>query len=278
MYEKTKRVLYRQTGDVSFQKGDEMEECKIKNCAEKIYKNGLCEKHYQELMVEAGANTANKKAEKAVGADIDLKASVGIQLEAFLLRVARSAEKLVSKYRSFIKLDDKDTVEVYLRKAESFERKGQYNKAVSLMEKVIELRPEDVVVFYRLGFDYENTGMNKEAIGAYKKAIELDAKNLDSHYRLGLLYSKNDSHNEAMTHLKKARELGPEYAEVNYRLGIVYDKKKKYTEAVECFNKAIEIDPANIRYYKSLGFTYDSMGKHDESIACFKKAVELEEG
>ena len=120
MYEKTKRVLYRQTGDVSFQKGDEMEECKIKNCAEKIYKNGLCEKHYQELMVEAGANTANKKAEKAVGADIDLKASVGIQLEAFLLRTARSAGRLVSTYKNITQLGVGDAGDLYLKKVFDF--------------------------------------------------------------------------------------------------------------------------------------------------------------
>ena len=99
-----------------FKKGIDMEECKIKNCAEEIYKNGLCEKHYQELIVEAGTSPAIRLVKKAENADKDLKTYVGIQLEAFSLRAARSAEKLVSSYRNFTKLDEKDTVEVYLRK------------------------------------------------------------------------------------------------------------------------------------------------------------------
>jgi len=255
-----------------------MEECKTKDCAEKVYKDGLCENHYQELTIEADTTPENEDVVKAGDDDADVKASVGIQLEAFLLRAARSTGRLVSTYKRITNLGTHDAVEIYLKKADSCEKKGQYDKAVSFMQKIIELRPEDAVAYYRLGFDYENTGMNEEAIDAYKKAIKFDDSNLNAQFRLGILYSKSDSHNEAITHLKKARELGPEYAEVHYRLGIIYDKKKKYTEAIECFNKAIEIDPANIRYFKSLGFTYDSKGMHDESIACFKKAVELEEG
>lgn len=255
-----------------------MEECKTKGCTKKVYKNGLCEKHYQELGIDASTTPANKEEIKAADDNIDLKASVEIQLEAFLMRASRSAGRLVSTYKRFTKLGADDAGEIYLKKADSCEKKGQYNKAASFMQKVIELKPEDAGAYCKLGFYYENIGMNKEAIDAYNKAIEFDAINLDAHYRLGILYSRNDSHIVAMTHLKKARELGPQYAEVHYRLGIVYDKKKIYYEAIECFNKAIEIDPFNLQYYKSLGFTYDSKGMHDESIACFKKAVELEKG
>jgi len=264
-----------------------MGECKTKGCTKKVYKNGLCEKHYQELGIDASTTPANKEAVKAVDNDVDVKASVkiqdiktsmGIQLEAFLVRAARSAGGLVSTYRNLTKLGAGDAGEIYLKKAYAYEKKGQYDKAASFMQKVIELKPEDAAAYCKLGFYYENIGMNKEAIDAYNKAIKLDAHNLDAHYRLGILYSRNDSHNEAMTHLKKARELGPEYAEVHYRLGIIFDKKKKYSDAIQCFNKAVEIDSFNIRYYKSLGFTYDSKGMHDESVACFKKAVELEEG
>jgi len=232
----------------------------------------------QPMMTTTGNINQNIAEEiKAVHDNIDLKASVGIQIEAFLLRSARSAGRLVSTYKRFTKLGVDDAGDIYLKKADSYEKKGQYNKSASFMQKVIELKP-DAGAYSKLGFYYENIGMNKEAIDAYNKAIEFDANNLDAHYRLGILYSRNNSHNEAMIHLKKARELGPEYAEVHYRLGVVYDKNKKYNEAIECFNKTIEIDPFNIQYYKSLGFTYDSKGMHDESIACFKKAVELEKG
>jgi len=255
-----------------------MEECKIKDCTENVYKNGLCEKHYQELTVEADTTPENKEEVKTGDDDSGVEASVVIQLEALLLRAARSTGRLVSTYKKITKLGMHDAVEIYLKKADSCEKKGQYNKAVSFMQKVVELRPKDAVNYYRLGFDYENAGMSEEAIDAYKKAVKLDADNLNAQFRLGILYSRSDFHNEAITHLKKARNLGLEYAEIHYRLGIAYDKKKKYSEAIECFHRAIEIDPVNIRYYKSLGFTYDSKGMHDESIACFKKAVELEEG
>jgi len=251
--------------------------CKTKGCEKKIYKNGLCEKHYQGLSVEASTNRANKEAVKAEDDDVNVNASVGVQLEAFLLRAARYMGRLVSTYKRLTNLGVHDAGEIYLKKADSCEKKGQYNRAVSFMQKVVELRPQDAGAYWKLGFDYENIGMNEESIDAYNEVVKFDANHLDAHFRLGILYSKNDFHNEAMTHLKKARELGPEYAEVHYRLGIVYDKEKKYSDAIKCFNRAIEIDPVNIRYYKSLGFTFDSMGMHNESIACFKKAVELEE-
>ena len=253
-----------------------MEECKITGCSEKEYKIGLCEKHYQELVAEASTNLANREVVKLADGT-DMKEAVGVHLEVLSLRTARSLGKLVTTYKSFTNLDEQDVCEIYLKKADSCEKKGQYNKAVSLMQKVIKLKPEDTMAYYRLGFDYEKIRMNDEAIDAYIKSIKFDAENLNSHYRLGMLYSWNESYNEALTHLKKALELGPEFAEVHYRLGIVYDKKKKYTESIECFNKAIEIDPVNIRFYKSLGFTYDSNGMHEESITCFKKAIELED-
>ena len=36
-----------------------MEECKTEDCAENVYKDGLCEKHYQELTVEADITPEN---------------------------------------------------------------------------------------------------------------------------------------------------------------------------------------------------------------------------
>lgn len=76
-------------------------------------------------------------------------------------------------------------------------RKGEYEKALNMINKALESSPNNAVLYAVKGVLVENRtnddklskeqkeAYNKEAIGYYKKATELDPKNAEAHYHYG---------------------------------------------------------------------------------------------
>ena len=94
-----------------------------------------------------------------------------------------------------------------------FER-GEYDKAIELLAKVLEIAPQYADAYNNLAGSYREKRAFDKAISFSKRAIEMDPKKGVYHTTLGLVYYKMNDLDQCIVSLKKAIELGYNEAEV----------------------------------------------------------------
>ena len=76
---------------------------------------------------------------------------------------------------------------------------NNFNKAVELLKKAIEVQPKNTRALHNLGTAYKELGKLNEAINYYKQVLQIDPKHTIAHYNLGLVFHKLNEFKTAIT-------------------------------------------------------------------------------
>ena len=126
-------------------------------------------------------------------------------------------------------------------------------QAESLLQKAIELDPENAEAFYSLGKLYTSKKDYPKAIQAYDKAIDLDPSSPDAFFNLGFLYYARKDYSKAEAMFLKVTELQPAYLdEAYFNLAVVQNLQGKKKESIGNLERALEVNPNNDRAKKYL--------------------------
>lgn len=157
----------------------------------------------------------------------------------------------------------------------SYNRNGQIEEAIKYYLKAAELNPDDSRNWFNLGISYSNNEQYKEAINSFLKVVELNPDDSYSWYGLGNSYIKNKQVEDAIKSLLKATELNSNDYQSWLDLAISYIHNEQYEEAIEPLLKAIELNPNNAGDLSLLGYVYKINGQYEEAIKYLSKAKEL---
>ncbi len=155
-------------------------------------------------------------------------------------------------------------------------RMKRYDEALSATLKAVELEPDNAEYHNSLGVTLHEMKRYDEAISSKQKAVELEPDNARYHNSLGATFHEMKRYDEALSATLKAVELEPNNAEYHNSLGVTLHEMKRYNEAISSKQKAVELEPDNAEYHNSLGVTLHEMKRYDEAISSKQKAVELE--
>jgi tetratricopeptide (TPR) repeat protein len=84
---------------------------------------------------------------------------------------------------------------------------AQYDEALTVRRKAIQLDPQRVEGFYNLGLVYRRRGQGDLAISAYKEALRLNPRMADAHLNLGNLYMEKGQPRQALAHYEEALKI-----------------------------------------------------------------------
>lgn len=135
--------------------------------------------------------------------------------------------------------------------------RNEAKKAVKLLEKAHELRPDHVDAAINLGGAYILSGRFKSAVEVLEVAVGVDSKNPIAWTNLGAAYlgnpalARDDEQLNAVAAFKRALEVRPESPSVAYNIGLIYRDRKEWKEAEYWFREAIKTNP-NDRDARSL--------------------------
>ncbi|MFX1339469.1 MAG: tetratricopeptide repeat protein [Promethearchaeota archaeon] len=87
----------------------------------------------------------------------------------------------------------------------------EYEKAVEIFKKILEIEPNNFKVFYNLGIAYSNLDQVENALKAYNTAITLKPDYKHCYYNIGLLYEEKENLNMALNYYEKALEIDPNF-------------------------------------------------------------------
>jgi tetratricopeptide (TPR) repeat protein len=139
----------------------------------------------------------------------------------------------------------------YLKSANIFYEKGDYEGAIADFTKAVELSPNNEEAYYGRGLMFWIQGKESESTDDFKKAAQLNPKFEEIFLDLSNASKfKNDvskfTYDIKINHSAKAYfDRGFTYAQ-HY---IISHSKSEYHNALEDYNKAIELDPKNKEFY-----------------------------
>ncbi|MDD5327760.1 MAG: tetratricopeptide repeat protein [Phycisphaerae bacterium] len=227
-----------------------------------------------ELISSAKMDEAIKKLEKlrneAASAVYDFTlANIYFQQEK-LDEAAAAYQIAVEKYPKFRRAW-KNLGLIYVRK-------GEFEKALPAMTRVVELGGGDAITYGLLGYAYSSVENNLSAESAYRMAILLDPATLD--WKMGLARSlfKQERFAEAITLCGQLIKDQPEQANLWLLQANAFIGLNKPLKAAEIYELVDQLGQSTVDSLNTLGDIYINEELYDMAVQSYIRAMEKPQG
>ena len=155
-------------------------------------------------------------------------------------------------------------VQYYMIAQEKYSTKD-YNQAITHLDKVIQLNPEDTFYFMSRGGVKDALGKHDDAIDDYNQAIKLDPENIHAYNARGSTKDHIGDYKGAKDDYSKSIKLDHNNGEAYKARGNINLKIKNYQAAFEDFTEAIRLDPQDLDANLSIAAYYRDKGMLDKA-------------
>ncbi|MFQ5713264.1 MAG: glycosyltransferase [Candidatus Scalinduaceae bacterium] len=159
--------------------------------------------------------------------------------------------------------------------AETYEKSGEPDKALSYLKKILECYPDETFAQYRAGLLLLKKNQFSEAINMFRSIINKDNNHVGALFNLGVSLEGIGEIGQAKDTYNKILKVKPENAEALVRLGSLYLNESNYIKAKECFLNTLKLDnyllEANLalsKIYISLNDPEGCVTRCDELLKC----------
>lgn len=174
--------------------------------------------------------------------------------------------------------DNKDGIQIL---GLVYHKKHEYEKALELFNRAVELDPECADNFNNLALAQSCTGDLDGAIVSLRKAVEMTHPVLEkpkcAQFRSNLAIQLRQFGNldEAELLLLEALEFSDgKDVTVWQNLGAIYGEKRDLPNATRAFEKAVELDPSNATAHVDLAYSYHLAGRWAEGWSEYEHRYE----
>jgi tetratricopeptide (TPR) repeat protein len=163
------------------------------------------------------------------------------------------------------------------------QRNGDFHSAISIWERNVEARPDNVRALVNLGNAYNEAGMTARAIETFRQALAKNPNFAAAHNNLGAALLKQGKFKEAETHFREAiriqTPMGKEFrnlANAHFNLGKALAGMRRDEEALEAFRAAVRVNPDFALACDALGLMLERRGQSQAALELHQRAVRLE--
>ena len=120
-------------------------------------------------------------------------------------------------------------------------------------------------------FECQQKGNYDEAILILNRMIEVEPENSDAHHYLGLSYMQKQNFQKAISEMELAIRLSPNLDYYYCNLGLAYLKNKQRDRSIDCLRKGYQLNNNNQLIHFNLAQVLLDAGKIDQSLSeCYK--------
>jgi tetratricopeptide (TPR) repeat protein len=197
--------------------------------------------------------------------------------------------------------DVESALQEYADLVRHYRGKRQAENALSVLNEMVRMAPQDPRAHDELAVIYLNRGLLDEAIAELRLLADIyHRQGLTEHegatlQRIGTVYAEAGNPEEAMTNLRRAVELMPASIDllrevvgiciqlgrsdeaVQYQVVIArhYFDTHQVKEAVAALQQLITIDRKNYEAYDLLGQTYQSVGEYEQASRVYRNLAKV---
>jgi arylsulfatase A-like enzyme/Tfp pilus assembly protein PilF len=159
--------------------------------------------------------------------------------------------------------------------AYNYYKMGKIDKAISLLQKALDLKLINNSLLARLGLYYQETGKLIKSKEILENLVQEDKNYAEAHNYLGVTYYKSGQLKKAVNSFKNALTLDNDYAMAMNNLGNCYLALKKYDLAEKEYKKALSVDDQLASAHNGLGVCYYRQDLVKEALFNWEKSLEL---
>jgi tetratricopeptide (TPR) repeat protein len=167
-----------------------------------------------------------------------------------------------------------------LDRAQEFAQKGEFDRAMTELDKLIRLNPRIGVAYFLRGECKLLMADVDGALSDYDKAIKLSPPNASGLEKLynnrGAARQLKGDNMGALFDFNKAITIDPNYSMPYNGRGVMFEKQGKIELALADFNKAISLDPKNPAPYDGRGNIKFQKKELDQALSDYNKILEFD--
>lgn len=237
-----------------------------------------------ELVRGKDRNALLKEAEEACRKavdDLDPKLSDGYKCLGVIQYKQRRLREAEESFRRSIELDERGGA--YVQLGALYVEVGRHEEAAILLQKALEVSPDDSAVYVELGNLHMRTEALRRAIGEYRQATILDPSRESGHRALAVALIHADEINEAERALRSAIEspdvrqkwrLQLVLSQLLTRLGDESSDSKLYEDAYREVEEAIRESNRDPDAFFQAGVVSAKLGEFKRAVSNFKVALQ----
>ena len=151
-------------------------------------------------------------------------------------------------------------------------RLGNYEEAIKLWKKVINIKPDYAFAFNNLGNVYSKLNNLEESLKYFTEALKLKPDYFEASYGISNVYLKKNNYHDALFYLNKSLKVKPNIStliKIKLELLRVMDKKK---EALSFLDEMIYYNPNDAYLYNEKALILSQLNREIEAINSYKTA------
>ncbi|MCP4537475.1 MAG: tetratricopeptide repeat protein, partial [Chloroflexi bacterium] len=135
-------------------------------------------------------------------------------------------------------------IDTMLNRAFHYADMGEWETALTWVNRVVELVPDDDDVLYNQARILQEVDEDA-SIPIYERAASLTKDNARPAYNLGNIYKRRGERERAITVYEQAIAIDPTFSSPHHNLGTIYEEMGEMERAIELWRKTLEIDPSH---------------------------------
>ncbi len=202
----------------------------------------------------------------------------------------------------------RDSMLAYLKRGETYRRRGEIGEALRDLRKAAELDPtatkplellgdlnaglerfaraqesyeaylrlddRSAAVLYKLALARYRLGHPQPAIAPLRQALAIDDRSAPAHYLLGLCFKAVDQPAEATAALERAVQLDPGLSAAREGLAEAYLAARREKEALNQLEALAALEPGRPERQLALGVAYGRAGRSDLAVITLRRVAE----
>jgi Flp pilus assembly protein TadD len=145
----------------------------------------------------------------------------------------------------------------------------------TLWADAIEKSPNSNTANAMMGIVYMDLGMDEKAVTYLEKAVEILPYDYQSRNNLGIVYGRMEQPEKALKELMTAIWLKPDDDTIKINLSAFYQKQKEYKKAEDVLKSLLSKNANNADLHFRLGMLYKEAGQFEAAVKELLKSMEL---
>jgi tetratricopeptide (TPR) repeat protein len=163
---------------------------------------------------------------------------------------------------------------VYMNNGDIYWKKGQFDKALSLLQRAAEVEPRVPESYHAMGMIYRFLKDKKRAEEMFYQSMKR-TRGTDSRIMLGKMLLEDRRYDDAIKFFDKQIKEFPESGVLRTQLGICFLEAGRLQEALETFQTAVTLDSLQFEPYIRMAEIFLSTGDLDRAVGLLRKSLRL---
>jgi tetratricopeptide (TPR) repeat protein len=221
---------------------------------------------YDVLMSTARCAIGLEQTETAVRTLLELNRSFAKDPEVLYLTTHYYSE-LALKASHELAATAPSSAQAEQLEAEAFESQGQWDKAVTQYQRILEQNPQRHGIHYRLGrlFLTKTPPDSEDAKKEFEEELKIDPNSAASEFLLGEIARQAGQWEEAIRHFGRATKLDEGFVEAYLALGISMNAAGKFADAVAPLENYVKMQPDDPAGHYQLATAYARTGRKQDA-------------